>query len=170
MILFLLNLLLALVWFLLAEPPHWKDFVVGFVLGFLLIAAFRNLFKEDLKKGVIVARVRSDYVRRVIAFLWFAIWFLYEFMMSNFRVAYVVLFVPAKKIDPHILKMDVTKLNDFEIVFLANCITLTPGTSTVKISDDHNTLWLHALDASAPESVLSDIENKLLKKILRFTR
>lgn len=170
MSLFLLNLFLASVWLMLSEDPGLGSFIAGFIFSFGLLAVFRHIYDYPQKKANLDLGPPSDYVTRVVGFLSFAIWFVWEFLLSNVRVASTVLFVSNAKIQPHIIKMDVSRLTNFEIVFLANCITLTPGTSTIKVSDDHDVLYFHALDADNPDDVLASVEKGMLPKILRFTR
>lgn len=162
-----LNIFLALIWMLLSEHPHVSTFVLGLLLSFPLTFLFRSVLFVD---GRQTRFAQKSLFLRGINFIKFLFWFAGEFIMSNLRVAYTVLFVPRSKIDPHIIKIDVTELTAFEIVFLAQCITLTPGTTTIQISKDENILFMHALDARDIKEAWKSVEHHLKPRILTFTR
>ena len=71
-------------------------------------------------------------------------------------------FVYSKKMDiqPQIVFFDVPLKSEFLRTILANSITLTPGTITVNVEDNH--FCVHALDYSIAEGV----ENSVFLKIL----
>ncbi len=158
MIAFGLNLVIAIIWLFLSQSPTTVGFGVGFGIGFALVAAFRHVIGGEA------------YVRRCLAFLWFVLVFLREFLVANVTVAAAVLFRSRESIHPNFLTYDVTQLTRGEILLLSYCITLTPGTTTVDVSPDFNTLTIHALDADQPDQVRAAIDRSLKKSILAFTR
>ncbi|MBU0505228.1 MAG: Na+/H+ antiporter subunit E [bacterium] len=167
--LFVLNIFIAAVWLLLADKPDAPTFVIGFIIGFVMIWIFKSVFQNVhyLKKRFFKD---PDYVKKTVRFLYYVIYFLKEFIVANVKIAWAVLTMPNRKIDPNIITLDVTDLTTFEIIMLSQCITLTPGTTTVMVSDDQNTLYVHAFDAKDPDKARQEIENGLKKEILRFTR
>jgi multicomponent Na+:H+ antiporter subunit E len=167
--LFVLNLALATIWLLLSKEPNFGTFIVGFLLGFAMIAAFKPVFNDSIyiKKRFYK---NSDYIRKSLCFIYFGIWFMFAFLTSNIKIAWAVMTRPNHKIQPNIFTINVTDLTTTEIVILSQCITLTPGTTTVKISDDQNILYVHAFDGEETNEERLAIENGLLKKILNFTR
>lgn len=44
-------------------------------------------------------------------------------------------------------------------VLVANMVTLTPGTTSLHLSEDHRTLYVHAMDAADPEAVARGIRD-----------
>lgn len=155
---FIVNLVLAALWLLLSPEPSLPGFFIGFATGFTVITLFRSALGAD------------DYVRRSIALVRFLVIFTREFVFANLNVARVVLFTPREALHPNFLTYDVSGLSRAEIVVLSYCITLTPGTTTVQIADDFQTVVLHALDAENPELIRQSIDRTLRCPLLRFTR
>lgn len=58
--------------------------------------------------------------------------------------------------------------SEFAITLLANMITLTPGTTTLHVSDDKKILYVHVMNYS--ESVVDDIKQGFEQKILKVLR
>jgi len=158
MIAFGMNLLIAIIWLLLSRTPSAAVFSVGFALGFALVAAFRSVIRGE------------NYVRRCFACVRFALIFTREFVVANIKVAGVVLFRSRESLHPNFLTYDVTGLTRPEILLLSYCISLTPGTTTVDIAPDFNTLILHSLDADHPGQIRADLDRTLKQNILAFTR
>jgi multicomponent Na+:H+ antiporter subunit E len=155
---FLINLGLALLWMFLGAKPSFASFLVGFGLGFLLVAAGRQLFPE------------SRYVERVVGFARFAGALLRELVVSNWMMIVVILFRRRDRIHAGYLTYDVRGLTPWEVWLLSVCITLTPGTTMVELTPDGGELVLHALDAGDPEAVRRSIDRGLRDPILGWTR
>jgi multisubunit Na+/H+ antiporter MnhE subunit len=155
---FALNLLLAVIWLLLAAEPTFAMFVLGLLVGFALIALFPRVLDSD------------GYVRRVVALGRFALVFLREFVVANANVVGIVLFRSPAALHPNFITYDVTGLTRLEILLLSYCISLTPGSTTVEVTDDFRTLVLHALDAQDPAAVRAQLDRVIKDGILRFTR
>jgi len=154
---FLVNILVAVLWLLLMGGGV-IDFAFGMVLGFLLLVLFRWVLKSE------------DYVRRVLAFFLFVLVFIREFLKSNLVVASAVLFRPVEDIHPNFLTLDVSDMELWEIYVLSQCITLTPGTTTVDLIEEGRTLVVHAFDADDPDEVRQSIRTTLKSAIMRFSR
>ena len=154
----LLNLIMAGMWLLFHQDPNIADFIIGFAIGFALLALFQPVVGS------------ANYVRRTLAFLRFVLVFLREFIMANVAVTLTVLFGSRQGIHPNFITLDVSGMKPFEILVLSYCITLTPGTTSVEIEDDFKTLIVHALDAKHPEQVRRQINRSLRDAILKFTR
>lgn len=153
-----LNLVLATIWLLLSSTRTTADFFIGFGLGFAGLSAFSTVWDT------------GDYPRRALALLRFAAGFLREFVVANFNVAARVLFYSNESLRPGFLTYDIAGLTRGEILVLSYCITLTPGTTTVQLSDDFRTLTLHALDARDPDALRRSLDRSLKDPLLRLTR
>ena len=84
-----------------------------------------------------------------IRYIWLIIYipiFLWECIKANFDVAYRVIH-PGLPINPGIVKVKTKLKTDIAKVFLANSITMTPGTLTVDIIDD--TLYIHWINVTS---------------------
>jgi len=152
-----LNLIVAVVWLLLQAEASGLQFLLGYLLGFGLIALF-----PDPLRG-------RDYVRRSLAAFVFALIFLREFLMSSLQVVRQVLFTPVRQLRPRIFRYPTGGLSSIEALLLSHVISLTPGTTTIDISDDRGEFILHVMNGD-PDAVRRSIDQTLKKGILAFTR
>lgn len=153
-----LNLLIAVVWLLLSAEPSVAAFALGGLMGFALLAVFHRVLGS------------GDYVRRVFALGRFALVFTREFLVANATVVWTVLFRSKESLHPNFLSYDVAGLKPFEILLLSYCISLTPGSTTVKVTDDFQTLVLHTLDVDDADAIRARLDRVLKHGILSFTR
>lgn len=108
-----------------------------------------------------------------IRYLWFIPYtalFLWECIKANIDVAYRVI-RPDLPIRPGTIKVKTGLKSDTGLTFLANSITLTPGTTTVDIDKDNGFVYIHWLyvkdgyeKGSATIAVVEKFE-RILKKI-----
>ncbi len=159
MMAFSLNMIMATLWLLLSSQPGVTAFILGFITSYALIAAFRGLLPDG-----------ATYIRRTQAMVRFALYFLWQFLVSNFTVAATVLLRSRAQLKPGFVDLDVSSLRPPEILLLSYCITLTPGTVSIHISDDYRHLTVHALDAADAAAIQRDIHRQLIEPILAFTR
>ncbi|CAN7215660.1 Na+/H+ antiporter subunit E [Rhizobium rhizogenes] len=157
MILFVFNLLLAIVWAAITGSASFLNLVFGFVLSALALSIVRESYGGVLYLGR---------ARRILALL---LLFLRELAKSAWAVAVTVM-SPKMDVKPGIFAFPLTVDRDFEIALLANLITLTPGTLSVDVSDDRKTLYVHALDCSDPEAVKRGIAEGFERRILEAFR
>jgi len=76
--------------------------------------------------------------------------FLWELIKANVDVAYRVLH-PDLPISPGIVKVKTILKSDTALTFLANSITLTPGTMSVDIDRDNGFLYIHWINVKAKD-------------------
>lgn len=107
---------------------------------------------------------------RVVGLLAFGFHFSRELVMANIAIAKSVLFQKQTELAPGFLTYPLKGLSRFEILVLTHSITLTPGTTSVKVSDDFSELLVHAFDARDPDGVRASIKNGLETPILAWTR
>lgn len=155
---FILNLVIAFTWLLLQVRASFPSFVVGFLLGFALI----RLFPEVLDS--------RTYTRRTTAVAAFTVIFIKQFVAACGQLIWTILFKPTSRLHPRIITLDTSHLRTLEVLMLAHCISLTPGSSCVAISDDKKTLVLHVLDTLDPDAVREEIDQTLTRGILAITR
>lgn len=158
-VLFLIALLL---WSLLSWMPDWQHLLVGVFVALLVAFLTGDLFAQ-----------RAHILRRLSRYKYFFIHylpvFLKECFKANLDVAWRVLH-PALPINPGIVKVKTHLKSDTALTFLANSITLTPGTLSVDIDKDNGILYVHWIDVKdkdiegATRIVVERFE-KLLKKI-----
>ncbi len=98
----------------------------------------------------------------MLRFFWFVFYifrFLHLMLIANFDVAYRVLH-PSLPIEPGIVRVKTSLKNPMARLFLANSITLTPGTLVVDMDDD-GTLYIHWIKVLSQDP---DIAAKIIVK------
>ena len=80
--------------------------------------------------------------RRYFWFIYYIPFFIWECIKANFDVAYRVIH-PRRPINPGIVKVKTNLKSDTALTFLANSITLTPGTLSVDIDQEKGFLYVH---------------------------
>lgn len=150
-----------IVWSLLTWPLDFQHLIVG-----LMVAAFVAFITGDLFSR------RPHHFGHITRYIWFCYYvpmFLWECLKANIDVALRVL-NPKLPINPGIVKVKTTLKSDTGLTFLANSITLTPGTLCVDIDAEKGILYIHWIDVKtqdtdkATELIVSPFE-KILKKI-----
>lgn len=155
----LLCAVLAAVWVGLTGEVTLATFVVGMILGVLIIQLFGRRTLKVLKLNI----------RHLWPLIQLFFIFLYELLVANLTVLSKV-FSPRLNIKPGIIKVPIEVEGPFWITTLANMITLTPGTLTVEISPDNHYFYVHCLNIDNEESIVSDIKDTFEKKILEVYR
>ena len=126
-ILFTFGLWLALTWSL-----DVREALVGVMMAILVATLLAHIYPENLHK------VFNP--RRWFFLLLYIPYFLFLCVKSNLDVAYRVLH-PDMPIRPGIVKVRTTLRSEMAKTFLANSITLTPGTMSVDIEGQD--LYVH---------------------------
>lgn len=165
----ILNSLLFVFWFILwiliSWPPDTRDIISGVLVSLFITFMTTDLMISNAPES---GRDRSI-LRRLSRLGWFVCYvfvFLWECLKANIDVAYRVIHsnLPIK---PGTIKVNVSLTSDIGLTFLANSITLTPGTTTVDVDKERGFLYIHMLyvkeDRSGPK-VVSKFEN-ILKRI-----
>jgi multicomponent Na+:H+ antiporter subunit E len=157
MIAFLWNVLLAVVWALAFGDLSLSNLLIGFVLGYVILWFARGVFPS------------AEYCARVPRLLEFALYFLWELLLSNLRVAYDVL-TPTHHMRPGIIAVPLDATTDGEITLLASFISLTPGTLSLDVSADRRTLYIHAMYLRDPGAEKRRIKTGLERRLLSIVR
>lgn len=157
MYLFLWNILLSFIWALAAGKVSSANLVIGFVLGYLVLWAAQP------------AIGRSRYFSKIWQIISFLVFFLWELVLANFRVAYDVL-TPPYYMRPGVIAIPLDAETDQEITLLANLITLTPGTLSLDVSPDRKVLYVHNMfldDIEQARRVIKDGFERRLLEVMR---
>ena len=128
-------------WLLLFWSVDPTVLVTGAILGLLVATFLSDIFPEKL-----------DYAlnpRRWVFLLLYLPYFFYYCIRANFDVALRVI-NPELPIRPGIVKVRTTLKTDMGKTFLANSITLTPGTLTVDI--DGQDLYIHWININTEDT------------------
>ncbi|RJP74454.1 MAG: Na+/H+ antiporter subunit E [Candidatus Abyssobacteria bacterium SURF_17] len=157
MTLFLLNVLLALAWTALTGELTATNMVIGFLLGYGTLWMARR------------ADAPSGYFKKARQVIKFAFFFLWELLKANLRVTYDIL-TPRHRMRPAIIAVPLDAKTDMEISFLANLITLTPGTLSLEVSNDRRVLFIHAMYVTDADQFRRDIKRGLEQRLLEVLR
>lgn len=130
------------VWMILVWTLQYQEIVAG--LGVALLAAIVFGANLPTQPGKLLQPQRWFWLLAYIPV------FAYQCLKSNIDVALRVL-SPGLQIKPGIVKIRTTLKSDIARVFLANSITLTPGTMTVEVKGD--VLYIHWIEVGAEDPV-----------------
>ncbi len=99
---------------------------------------------------------------RVFKFIVYIPWLLWEIILANVEIAYLVL-NPKPLVDPQIVRFKNDLKTDLGIVTLAHSITLTPGTVTVEA--DREEFVIHAIWQKSADGIIGGEMQQKVKKI-----
>ncbi len=154
---FLLNLLLAAGFAVIMDQLTLSGFIAGFAIGYAALWISRSLFGS------------TSYFLRVIKLVKLAGTFIWELVVSNFRVLWDVI-TPSHFSSPAVIGVPLDASSDFEIMVLANMISLTPGTLSLDVSEDRSTLYVHVMFVDDVETARTQIKERIEKPVLEAFR
>jgi multicomponent Na+:H+ antiporter subunit E len=95
-------------------------------------------------------------------FLLYLPWLFYQIVLSTLHVTFLALHPKMKDlIDPTIVTFKTKLQTDIAKVALANSITLTPGTITIRVEDQ--VFYVHAISRKAAAGLPGEMEDRLAK-------
>ena len=150
-----------LIWLGLTWPPQWQEFLIGAAVSLLVAFLIGDMFVQ-----------RPHHFRHPHRYLWF-VWYLlvlsWECFKANLDVAYRVAH-PGLPIRPGIVKIKTGLRSQSGLTFLANSITLTPGTLTVEVDEASGILYVHwlnvrHLDLEGATALIAGRFERILKRI-----
>lgn len=144
--LFMLNLLLTAVYVLLTDEFSGLNIVIGFLIGCLVLTMY------GMSTG------RSGYPKRLFNLVKFVCYFMWILFLANLQIAWEII-TPGLHQTPRIIRYPVDHLNDVQITTLANCITLTPGTLVVDVSEDRKYIYVHCMYAKDREKAVAELDD-----------
>lgn len=154
--LLIINILLALLWSALTGQFTLENLTTGFILGFFVLFVLRGVFgsQQYFAKG-------AQLVRFVVFFLW-------ELLVANLRVARDVLRPGPLRLKPRVIAVPISLRGDVPVVLLANVLSLTPGTLSLDISDDHKILFVHTMNAPDGEQAKQEIKQGFERLVINL--
>ncbi len=138
---------------------EWQETALSIAGAFLAIM---------LLLWLTAALYSKSYFRKLPKALSLVLFFLKELIVASIEVAYDVVTVHHMA-QPGIIALPLEARTDLEITFLANMISLTPGTLSIDVSEDKSILFIHALYIKGGEvdafkqSIKSGFERRLLE-------
>jgi multicomponent Na+:H+ antiporter subunit E len=150
----LLNILLAVIWAALTASFTLTGLAVGFGLGYVALWFTQPIFGGS----------PSPYFTRVWHALRLLAYFHYELFKSSVSVAWDVI-TPRHHARPGLIEMPLDVKSDAGILLVTNLISLTPGTLSVDVSEDRETLLVHAMFADDPEALVRELKEGMERMV-----
>ena len=141
-------------WILLSGEFTFILITSGVVASLIVAYLSHDIFvgKADLKTET----------GRVFKFIVYIPWLLWEIILANVEIAYLVL-NPKPLVDPQLVRFKNDLKTDLGIVTLAHSITLTPGTVTVEANREE--FIIHAIWQKSAEGIIGGEMQRKVKKI-----
>ncbi len=141
-------------WILLSGEFTFILITSGVIASLIVAYLSHDIFigKADLKTET----------GRVFRFIKYVPWLLWEIILANFEIAYLVL-SPKPLVDPQLVRFKPDLKTDLGIVTLAHSITLTPGTVTVEANEKE--FVIHAIWQKSAEGIIGGEMQQKVKKI-----
>lgn len=144
----LLTALLAIVWVLLQNSVSAGMAVFGLILG-IIIPKITEIWWPERPKGIAVGK-----------FLSYALIVLWDIVVANIQVAWIVLTKPNAKLKPAWIVIPLELRQPEAITILAGTITLTPGTVSADLSSEGHSLLVHVLHTDDPDAERETIKTR----------
>lgn len=134
---------LFVVWIFISgklDPFHLS---LGAISCLIVALVSTDLLYTNRQKGF------ASRIGEAVRFISYTVWLMYQIVRANFHVTKLALSLKPmeRTIDPCIFTFQTNLKTDFGKFILANSITLTPGTVTIRIQDD--TFYVHAITRTA---------------------
>ena len=99
---------------------------------------------------------------RVIHAFQLAVFFAWELLVANFRVAADVV---RGNIEPAVVAIPLDVTSDGEILLLSMLINITPGSVTIDLSDDRRTLYVHVMHMKSADETRREIKDGFERRV-----
>ena len=143
-------------WILLSGKFDMFHLVLGVISSALVSFMSADVLMHETGK--------SSKLATAFRFIAYTPWLLYQIVVSTIHVAFLALHPEVKKqIDPTIVTFKTKLKTNVARVALANSITLTPGTLTTDVRDDH--FMVHSL---SPDGIDELRKGEMEKQIQRL--
>lgn len=152
----LLSVMLAIVWLLLVNSLSVGTLVLALLVGWLVPLGTSAYWagKPRIRLGWVVL----DYA---LVVLW-------DILIANFQVAWLIVFRRSADLDSCWLVIPLDVRQPEAITTLAGTISLTPGTVSTDVAADGRSLLVHALDAGEPEREIARIKARYEARLMRI--
>ncbi|MCW2293829.1 multicomponent K+:H+ antiporter subunit E [Pseudomonas sp. BIGb0408] len=143
----MLTVLLTIIWLLMVNAPSFGHLLLGAFLGWG-IAFLCQGFMLDVPR-----------LRRPLLLCRYLLMVLWDIVVANLHVARLVL-GPTRKLRPAFVEVPMAIENEFMLSVLACILSLTPGTVSSGLSNDHKTLLLHGLDVPDEQELITELKSR----------
>ena len=151
-----LTLTLAVVWVLLVNDFSWGAMAFGLLLGFAIAAVTSAYWPGHV-------RIRRP--AAIAAYFFIVLW---DILVSNVQVAWLVLFRRGESLRSRFIVVPLELRSPEAIAVLAGTITMTPGTVSADLSVDGRALLVHCLETSDPAAAVAAIKDRYERRLMRI--
>ena len=146
------SILLALAWAALQGELTLANLLTGYVISYAILALLA-------KGGVMPSTLAS----RTLHALRLGAFFAWELLLANFRVAADVL--RGNRMEPAVVAIPLDVTSDGEILLLSMLINITPGSVTIDLSEDRQTLFVHVMHMKSADETRREIKNGFERRV-----
>ena len=141
-------------WILLSGKFDLFHLTLGFISSALVSFLSADILIHETKK--------DNKLATAFRFISYIPWLMYQIVISTIHVAFLALHPKMlDQIDPTIVTFKTKLKSNVARVALANSITLTPGTITIRIVDD--IFYVHAISRKAAAGLPGEMEDRLAR-------
>jgi multicomponent Na+:H+ antiporter subunit E len=151
-----INILLSLLWSALTGQFTLENLTTGFLLGYIILFLLRRVFGG------------GQYFDKGIQLFRFIVFFIWELLIANLRVARDVLRPGPLRMKPRVIAVPLDLRGDVPVTMLASVLSLTPGTLSLDISDDKKILFVHAIHAPEGEKTILEIKKGFERLVINL--
>lgn len=151
---FALNIALAVAWAALTGNVTLTGILIGFLFGSAALYLTKPLFPGS-----------DRYFNRGYRWVKLVVLFLYELVVSSIQVIWDVL-TPNHKARPGIIAMPLDAKGEMEILLVTNLISLTPGTLSLDVTEEQDTLLIHAMFADDPDAIREQMKTGMERWVI----
>ncbi|MBC5850128.1 Na+/H+ antiporter subunit E [Vibrio sp. V31_P5A7T61] len=128
-----LNMLLALVWLVLSGVYTISNLFAGMLMSYVILA---YLLRDSPTFKV--------YLTKLPKMINFGLFFIWDLIKANGRVAYDVL-TPTHLMKPAVIAIPLDLRDEGAITMFATLITVTPGSLALDVATDRSVLYVHLM-------------------------
>lgn len=149
------NVMLALAWAALEGDFSLASLVIGYSIGYLILLGL-------VRGGVLPP---SPYIGRVHSVIRLAVYFAWELVRANLRLAIDVI-TPHYHMKPGIIAVPLSATHEGQILLLSMLINTTPGSVALDVSPDRKYLYVHVMYITTPDDARNDIKSGFERRVL----
>lgn len=149
----ILSAVILAVWIALVNHPSLGHVLLGGVLG-LTIPWFTSAYWPD-----------RPVLKRPVRIIEYAAIVLWDIIVSNLQVAYLVLFRRGESLRSQFVSVPIDLHTPEAITVLAGTITMTPGTVSADIAADGSAILVHCLETTDPEGTVHQIKHRYERRL-----
>ncbi|MDP3897049.1 MAG: Na+/H+ antiporter subunit E [Mesorhizobium sp.] len=152
----LLTAAILVVWLLLNNDLALGHVVLGLALGVLI------------PLGTSAYWPGRPHIRAPLMIVEFALVVLWDIVVSNVQVAYLILFRRSDSLRSQFITIPLDLKTPEAITVLAGTITMTPGTVSADVSADGHALLVHCLETDSAADTVAQIKDRYERRLKRI--